>query len=100
MVTRPPPGVMTLAMSEKPAVRSDVACTKLVVPPRVWTVTRTSLPEIARALLTPFVAGDPLPYDTKVKEWKYWVANIREEQKPDAPLPDADEDVARSATLL
>src|SRR6059036_2348692 len=23
-----------------------------------------------------FVAGNPLPFDSKVKEWKYWVANI------------------------
>ena len=37
-----------------------------------------------------FVAGDPLPYDPNVKEWKYWVANIREERNPDAPLPDAE----------
>jgi gamma-glutamyltranspeptidase/glutathione hydrolase len=37
-----------------------------------------------------FVAGNPLPYDSSVKEWKYWVANIREERKPDAPLPDAE----------
>ena len=37
-----------------------------------------------------FVAGDPLPFDSSVKEWKYWVANIREERKPDAPLPDAE----------
>jgi len=37
-----------------------------------------------------FVAGNPLPYDSSVKEWKYWVANIREEQHPDAPLPDAE----------
>ena len=37
-----------------------------------------------------FVAGNPLPHDSSVKEWKYWVANIREEQRPDAPLPDAE----------
>jgi gamma-glutamyltranspeptidase/glutathione hydrolase len=37
-----------------------------------------------------FVAGNPLPYDSSVKEWKYWIANIREERKPDAPLPDAE----------
>jgi gamma-glutamyltranspeptidase/glutathione hydrolase len=23
-----------------------------------------------------FIAGNPLPFDSKVKEWKYWVANI------------------------
>jgi gamma-glutamyltranspeptidase / glutathione hydrolase len=25
---------------------------------------------------TSFQAGNPLPYDSKVKEWKYWTANI------------------------
>ena len=28
-----------------------------------------------------FIAGNPLPYDSKVKEWKYWVANIADEPK-------------------
>ena len=37
-----------------------------------------------------FVAGNPLPYDSTVKEWKYWVANITEEPKPNSPLPDAE----------
>ncbi len=37
-----------------------------------------------------FVAGNPLPFDSTVKEWKYWVANLREERKPDQPLPDAE----------
>jgi gamma-glutamyltranspeptidase / glutathione hydrolase len=37
-----------------------------------------------------FVAGNPLPYDSTVKEWKYWVANIREEPRPNQPLPDAE----------
>jgi gamma-glutamyltranspeptidase/glutathione hydrolase len=37
-----------------------------------------------------FVAGNPLPYDGTVKEWKYWVANIKEEPRLDAPLPDAE----------
>jgi gamma-glutamyltranspeptidase / glutathione hydrolase len=29
-----------------------------------------------------FVAGNPLPFDSKVHEWKYWVANIG----PDTPI--------------
>jgi gamma-glutamyltranspeptidase/glutathione hydrolase len=37
-----------------------------------------------------FVAGNPLPYDGEVKEWKYWVASIKEERRPDQPLPDAE----------
>ena len=44
----------------------------------------------ASMILPSGVAGDPLPFDSKVKEWKYWVANIREQRKPDAPLPDAE----------
>ncbi|HMF27437.1 MAG TPA: gamma-glutamyltransferase, partial [Candidatus Cybelea sp.] len=50
---------------------------------------RAKLIDAKRANPT-FVAGDPLPFDSKVKEWKYWVANIREQRKPDAPLPDAE----------
>src|SRR5271169_792896 len=37
-----------------------------------------------------FVAGNPLPYDSTAKEWKYWVANIAEEPKPNSPLTDAE----------
>jgi len=50
---------------------------------------RAKLIDPARANRT-FVAGNPLPYDTAVKEWKYWVANIREERRPDEPLPEAE----------
>lgn len=50
---------------------------------------RAKLIDAKRANPT-FVAGDPLPFDSKVKEWKYWIANIREQRKPDAPLPDAE----------
>src|SRR6516165_5071029 len=35
-----------------------------------------------------FVAGNPLPFDGQVKEWTYWVANIRDAGKPTGPLPD------------
>ena len=29
-----------------------------------------------------FIAGNPLPFDSRVKEWSYWVANIREAGQP------------------
>ena len=29
-----------------------------------------------------FIAGNPLPFDTKVKEWRYWVANIADGAEP------------------
>jgi gamma-glutamyltranspeptidase/glutathione hydrolase len=35
-----------------------------------------------------FVAGNPLPFDSKVKEWNYWVANITDIGQPTGPLPD------------
>src|SRR5262249_57093859 len=25
-----------------------------------------------------FIAGDPLPYDSKVKQWPYWKANVKD----------------------
>ena len=25
-----------------------------------------------------FIAGDPLPYDTKIKQWPYWKANVKD----------------------
>jgi gamma-glutamyltranspeptidase/glutathione hydrolase len=37
-----------------------------------------------------FVAGNPLPFDSKVKEWKYWVANIVDGDKPGQSPPDAE----------
>src|SRR5215831_3413143 len=37
-----------------------------------------------------FIAGNPLPFDSKVKEWKYWVANISDAAKPGQPGPDAE----------
>ena len=36
-----------------------------------------------------FVAGDPLPFDPSVKQWSYWVANIRDAGQT-GPLPDAE----------
>ncbi len=37
-----------------------------------------------------FVAGNPLPFDSKVKEWKYWVANLVDAAKPGQPAPNAE----------
>jgi gamma-glutamyltranspeptidase/glutathione hydrolase len=37
-----------------------------------------------------FIAGNPLAFDSKVKEWKYWVANIADGSKPGVPAPDAE----------
>jgi gamma-glutamyltranspeptidase / glutathione hydrolase len=35
-----------------------------------------------------FVAGNPLPFDSEVKQWPYWVANMTELAPPTGPLPD------------
>src|SRR5215470_9028445 len=35
-----------------------------------------------------FIAGNPLPFDPKVKEWSYWVANIQDAAQPGQPLVD------------
>jgi gamma-glutamyltranspeptidase/glutathione hydrolase len=37
-----------------------------------------------------FIAGNPLPYDTTVKAWDYWVANIADGAKPGQPAPNAE----------
>jgi gamma-glutamyltranspeptidase/glutathione hydrolase len=37
-----------------------------------------------------FQAGNPLPFDSKVKEWKYWVANITDAKSPGDAAPDAE----------
>lgn len=37
-----------------------------------------------------FIAGNPLPFDPKVKDWKYWVANIADGSKPGTPGPNAE----------
>jgi gamma-glutamyltranspeptidase / glutathione hydrolase len=44
----------------------------------------------ARRASRGFIAGNPLPYDTRVKEWKYWVANIADGARPGQPGPDAE----------
>ncbi len=37
-----------------------------------------------------FVAGNPLSFDSTVKEWKYWVANVADGHTPGQPVPDAE----------
>jgi gamma-glutamyltranspeptidase/glutathione hydrolase len=37
-----------------------------------------------------FVAGNPLPFDSHVKEWKFWVANIADAANPGRPGPNAE----------
>ena len=37
-----------------------------------------------------FIAGNPLPYDSKVKTWGYWIANIADGSTPGQPAPDAE----------
>jgi gamma-glutamyltranspeptidase / glutathione hydrolase len=34
-----------------------------------------------------FVAGNPLPFDSKVKTWPYWVANIADAYQPEQTAP-------------
>ena len=48
---------------------------------------RSKLIEPARASRG-FIAGNPLPFDSKVKEWKYWVANLTGVAKSDQVPPD------------
>jgi len=35
-----------------------------------------------------YIAGNPLPFDSRVKEWKYWVADITEASERRPPAPD------------
>lgn len=37
-----------------------------------------------------FVAGNPLPFDSKVKAWQYWRADIADETRPEQPAPNAE----------
>jgi gamma-glutamyltranspeptidase/glutathione hydrolase len=37
-----------------------------------------------------YLAGDPLPFDSKVKTWTYWVANIKDATQSEPPLPQED----------
>jgi gamma-glutamyltranspeptidase / glutathione hydrolase len=44
----------------------------------------------ARHASRAFVAGNPLPFDSRVKEWKYWVADIADGSERRPPAPDRD----------
>jgi gamma-glutamyltranspeptidase/glutathione hydrolase len=37
-----------------------------------------------------FIAGNPLPYDSRVKTWRFWVANLADAVQPGAKGPDAE----------
>jgi gamma-glutamyltranspeptidase/glutathione hydrolase len=37
-----------------------------------------------------FMAGNPLPFDSHVKEWKFWVANLTDAADPTRPGPNAE----------
>ena len=45
----------------------------------------------ARHASRAFLAGNPLPFDSRVKEWKYWVADIADGSERRPPAPDRDE---------
>jgi gamma-glutamyltranspeptidase/glutathione hydrolase len=47
----------------------------------------------ARRASRAFLAGNPLPFDSRVKEWKYWVADIADAPERRPPAPDSDHDV-------
>jgi gamma-glutamyltranspeptidase / glutathione hydrolase len=52
-----------------------------------------------------YVAGNPLPFDSHVKTWSYWVANIPDAAKPGGPVVDpepvagADKDTTHIAII-
>ncbi len=50
---------------------------------------RAKLIETRRASRA-FIAGNPLPFDSKVKTWNYWVANITDGTKTGLAPPDAE----------
>jgi len=35
-----------------------------------------------------YIAGNPLPFDSQIKAWPYWVANLGDATKPDGPVVD------------
>jgi gamma-glutamyltranspeptidase/glutathione hydrolase len=37
-----------------------------------------------------FIAGNPFAFDPKVKEWRYWVANIKDDTRPRGTAPNAE----------
>jgi len=37
-----------------------------------------------------YLAGNPLPFDSKVKTWAYWVANMKDATQSEPPIPQED----------
>jgi gamma-glutamyltranspeptidase/glutathione hydrolase len=56
----------------------------------------------ARHASRAFLAGNPLPFDSRVKEWKYWVADIAEgsERRPPAPDRDLTDGIIKDTTHI
>jgi gamma-glutamyltranspeptidase / glutathione hydrolase len=48
----------------------------------------------ARHASRAYVAGNPLPFDSRVKAWKYWVADITDASERRPPAPDSDHDAS------
>ena len=49
-----------------------------------------------------YLAGDPLPFDSKVKSWNYWIANVpnaADQQQP-PPEPDLTAGVVKDTTHI
>jgi gamma-glutamyltranspeptidase/glutathione hydrolase len=56
---------------------------------KAYAVERAKLIDPKRASRS-LIAGNPLPFDSKVKEWNYWVANMTEGTTSGQDAPDAD----------
>lgn len=54
-----------------------------------YSLERAKLINLSRAS-TEFKSGNPMRYDSKVKEWKYWQANMRAGQPDGVPPPNAE----------
>jgi gamma-glutamyltranspeptidase/glutathione hydrolase len=71
---------MKLAYADRDSYYADPAFVKVPAEgllSKAYAKERAALIDPRRAS-TRFVAGDPLPFDSQVKEWPYWKANVRE----------------------
>src|SRR5262245_16592822 len=71
---------MKLAYADRDSYYADPAFVKVPgegLLSKAYAKERASLIDPKKAS-TSFVAGDPLRFDTQVKEWPYWKANVRE----------------------
>ena len=71
---------MKLAYADRDTYYADQAFVKTPAEgllSKAYAKDRAALIDPKRASKT-FVAGDPLKYDTQVREWSYWKANVRE----------------------